>query len=139
MRELMLIIHFIGLVMALGAGFANLFLGTVAAKLAPAERGSFMSKTMILGRMGQIGLGLLLLSGFYLITPYWNVLGEMPLLIAKLSLVAILLVLVSLILLLLRKAKKENNPSLLAKIRPLGMLNFLIGIAIVILAVLVFH
>ena len=27
MRELMLVIHFIGLAMALGAGFANIFLG----------------------------------------------------------------------------------------------------------------
>lgn len=139
MRELMLIIHFIGLAMALGAGFANLFLGSVAAKLEPPERGSFMSKTMILSRMGQTGLGLLLLSGFYLITPYWKVLGEMPLLIAKLSLVAILLILVSTIVFMVRKAKKQNNLAVLAKLKPLGILNFLIGITIVVLAVLVFH
>ncbi len=139
MREFMLIIHFIGLTMALGAGFANMFLGAVASKLQPAERGSFMSKTAVLGRMGQIGLGLLLLSGFYLITPYWRVLDEMPLLIAKLTLVGILLILVGSILFILRKSKKENNPAILAKIRPLGILNFLIGISIVILAVLVFH
>ena len=138
MRELMLITHFIGLAMALGAGFANLFLGSVASKLEPAERGSFMSKTMILGRMGQIGLGLLLLSGLYLITPYWKVLGDMPLLIAKLSFVALLLTSVSVVLFLLGKAKKQNNPAIFAKIRPLGMLNFLIGITIVILAVLAF-
>ncbi|HMG89966.1 MAG TPA: hypothetical protein VK589_07895 [Chryseolinea sp.] len=137
MRELMLVFHFIGLAMALGAGFANLFLGSVASKLEPAERGSFMSKTMILGRMGQIGLALLLLSGFYLITPYWKVLGDMPLLIAKLCLVALLLILVSTVLILLRKEK--GNPAMLAKIRPLGMLNFLIGITIVVLAVLIFR
>ena len=139
MRELMLITHFIGLAMALGAGFANLFLGLVVSKLEPAERGSFMSKTMILGRMGQIGLGLLLLSGLYLITPYWKILDQMPLLIAKLVLVVILLILVSRIVLIVSKAKAQNNPALLAKIRPLGKLNFLIGITIVILAVLVFH
>lgn len=139
MHELMLIIHFIGLTMALGAGFANLFLGSVAAKLEPAEKGSFMSKTMVLGRMAQIGLGLLLLSGLYLVTPYWQVIDEMPMLIAKLSLVAVLLILVSSILIMVRKAKKDNNPAMLAKIRPLGILNFLIGIMIVILAVLAFH
>jgi len=139
MRELMLIFHFIGLAMALGAGFANLFLGSVASKLEPAERGSFMSKIMILGRMGQIGLGLLLLSGFGLMTPYWKELGNMPLLIAKLSLVAVLLILVASVLLLIRKSKKQGNPALLAKIKPLAMLNFLIGITIVVLAVLVFH
>jgi len=139
MRELMLIFHFIGLAMALGSGFANLFLGSVASKLEPAERGSFMSKIMILGRMGQIGLAVLLLSGFYLITPYWKVLDEMPFLVAKLSLVALLLILVSTVLVLLGKAKKQGNPALFAKIKPLGILNFLIGISIVILAVLAFR
>ena len=137
MRELLLVIHFIGLTMALGAGFANLFLGTVASKLEPAERGSFMSKLVILGRMGQTGLGLLLLSGFGLITPYWKALGQMPFLIAKLSLVALLLISVGIILSLLSKAK--GNPAILAKIKPFGILNFFLGIAIVILAVLTFH
>lgn len=139
MRELLLVTHFIGLAMALGAGFANLFLGTVASKLEPAERGSFMSKIMILGRMGQTGLGLLLLSGLGLITPYWKVLGEMPTLIAKLSLVALLIILVSTISVIISKAQRERNPALLMKLKPLGMVNFLIGITIVILAVLTFH
>lgn len=139
MRELMLVIHFIGLAMALGTGFANLFLGTVASKLEPAERGNFMSRIMILGRMGQIGLGLLLFSGFGLMTPYWKALSDMPLLIAKLSFVAVLLIFVASVLLLIRKSKKQGNPALLAKIKPLAMLNFLIGITIVVLAVLVFH
>jgi len=135
----MLITHFIGLTMALGAGFANLFLNTVASKLEPAERGSFMSKIVILGRMGQLGLGLLLLSGFYLATPYWKSLGEMPLFVAKLILVGVLLTSVSLVLLILRKAKMQGNPGLLKNVRPLGLLNFFIGITIVILAVFVFH
>lgn len=139
MRDIMLITHFIGLAMALGTGFANLFLGIVASKLEPAERGSFMSKTLILGRMGQIGLALLLLSGFYLINPYWEIIGDMPLLIVKLILVAILIVLIAIILLIVNKAKKSNNPSILAKIKPIGILNFFLGLAIVILAVLVFH
>ena len=139
MRDVMLVTHFIGLAMALGAGFANLFLGVVASKLEPSERGSFMSKLMILGRMGQIGLGLLLLSGFYLITSYWKIIGEMPLLMGKLSLVAILIISVSRIIFLANKAKKENNPAILMKIKPLGMLNFFLAIAIVILAVLTFH
>jgi hypothetical protein len=139
MHDLILIIHFIGLAMALGTGFANLFLATVAAKLEPTERGSFMSKTMVLVRMGQIGLGLLLLSGFYLITPYWSVLSEMPILISKLILVGLLVIMVTLVSLMARKAKKENNPAMLAKLKPYGMMNFFLGITIVVLAVLSFH
>src|SRR5688572_7273632 len=103
MREVLLVIHFIGLAMALGAGFANLTLGIVASKLEPAERGSFMSKLVVLGRLGQTGLALLLISGLGLMTPFWRVVGEMPFLIAKLSLVALLLISVAVILSIVRK------------------------------------
>ena len=139
MRDLMLIVHFIGLTMALGAGFANLFLGVAASKLEPAERGKFMSNTMILMRMGQTGLGLLLLSGFYLITPLWKTLGEMPVLIAKLCLVGILVILVSVITVVARKAQQQGDAATLMKLKPFGILNFFVGITIVVLAVLSFH
>jgi uncharacterized membrane protein len=139
MKDLMLIVHFIGLTMALGAGFANLFLGVAASKLEPAERGKFMSNTMILARMGQTGLALLILSGFYLITPYWKTLGEMPTLIAKLCCVGVLVILVSVITIIARKAQQQGNTAMLMKLKPFGMLNFFLGITIVVLAVLSFH
>jgi len=139
MRDFMLVLHFIGLAMALGAGFSNLFLGFATSKLEPAERGKFMAKAMILARMGQTGLGLLLLSGFGLITPYWKVLSEMPMLIAKLCCVGILVILVATISTLASRAQKQGNPAMLMKLRPYGMLNFFLGITIVILAVLSFH
>jgi uncharacterized membrane protein len=139
MRDLFLFIHFIGLAMAVGTGFANLFLASAASKLEPAERGSFMAKTTILVRMGHTGLGLLILSGFYLINSYWNVLSEMPMLIAKLAFVALQIIMVTALSLIIRKAKRENNPSLLLKLRPFRLINFFIGITIVILAVMTFH
>ena len=137
MRDLMLFVHFIGLAMAVGTGFANLFLGMAASKLEPAERGKFMSNTMILTRMGHTGLGLLLLSGFYLITPFWKILGEMPLLITKLCLVGLQVTLVSILTVMARKAK--GNPAALVKLKPMGILIFLVGITIVVMAVLSFH
>jgi uncharacterized membrane protein len=139
MRDLMLIIHFIGLTMSLGTGFANLFLSKAAAKLEPAERGKFMANTMILMRMGHTGLGLLLLSGFYLITPFCKELGEMPILVAKLCFVGLLVIMVSAITILAKKALREGNPALLMKLKPFGILNFFVGITIVVLAVLSFH
>jgi len=139
MRDFFLLIHFIGLAMAVGTGFANLFLGSAAAKLEVAERGPFMLKTTILVRMGQTGLGLLLISGFAIATPFWKSLSDMPIFMTKLVLVVVLLVTVTITSLQVRKAKKENNPALLLKVKPLGMLNLFIGIAIMILAVLSFH
>ena len=139
MRDIMLITHFIGLTMSLGTGFANLFLGMAAAKLEPAERGKFMSNTLVLMRMGHTGLGLLLLSGFYLITPYWKIIGDMPVLMAKLTCVGLLVIMVSIITVIAKKAQREGNPAMLMKLKPFGMLNFFLGITIVVLAVLSFH
>ena len=135
----MLITHFIGLTMALGTGFANLFLGIAASRLEPAERGKFMANTMILMRMGHAGLGLLLLSGFYLIKPYWRIVGDMPVFMAKLCLVGLLVIMVSVITVIAKKAKREGNAAMLMKLKPFGIINFLIGITIVVLAVLSFH
>ncbi len=106
--------------MAVGTGFANLFLGVAASKLEPAERRKFMANTMILTRMGHTGLGLLLLSGFYLITPYWKILGEMPLLIAKLSLVGLQVIMVSVLTVLAKRAQRQGNPAALMKLSRLA-------------------
>lgn len=89
--------------------------------------------------MGQTGVGILLLSGFYLITPYWATLSAMPTLITKLVLVAILLILITVTSLLARKGVKTNDPAVVAKLRPLGMLTFITGLSIVVMAVLTFH
>lgn len=139
MREVLLIIHFIGLAMAMGIGFANFVLGGVASKLEPAERGNFMAKIAGLAPVGQIGLGLLILSGLGLMTPYWKSIGQMPTLILKLSCVILLVICVITILSLVAKMKREKNPALMGKIKAIGMLNFVLGITIVILAVLTFR
>jgi len=139
MRDFFLFIHFIGLAMGVGTGFANLFLGAAAAKLEPAERGPFMLKTTVLIRMGQTGIGLLLLSGFALATPFWKSLSDMPTFMAKLGLVVVLLITITITSIQVREAKKENNPALLAKLKPLGMLNLILGISIMIMAVITFH
>ncbi len=88
--------------------------------------------------MGHIGLALLLISGGYLMTPYWSSLGSMPYMIAKLVL---FLVLGALIGIISSKAKKvgKGDHEQLKKIPLLGQLSLMTGLAIVILAVLQYH
>ena len=136
----MLIIHFLGLAMGVGVSFANLFLGIKASKLEPQERGKLMSGVnQPLLMMGKTGLTLLLISGFYLATPYWSNLNEMPYFIIKLCLVAALIFVVVMITIISTKAKKENNPALLAKLKPWGMVGLIIGVLIITMAVNTFH
>ena len=78
MREVMLILHFIGLTMGLGTGFAHAFLGIVISKMQPDEATKFRLHSLVLGKMGFIGIVLLIFSGLYLMTPYWKVLPSTP-------------------------------------------------------------
>lgn len=139
MRELMLILHFIGLTMGLGTGFAHAFLGAAVSKMTAAEATKFRLHTLVLSNMGHIGISLLIISGLYLITPYWKIIPSSPLLIIKLILVLILLVLITLINISAKKAKKGDAEGQLKKMGQLGKLTLLTGLAIVIIAVSIFH
>lgn len=139
MREAMLIFHFIGLAMGLGTGFAHAFLGAGAAKMSKDEATKFRLNTLVLSYMGHVGIALLLISGFYLITPYWKSLSSMPLLMTKLALVLALVILISLLGIAGKKAKNGDAENQFKKMEILGKLTLLIGLAIVVVAVTVFH
>jgi uncharacterized membrane protein len=70
---------------------------------------------------------------------YWAALTSTPLLMAKLALVVILAALIGMISARSRRAIATNSDADLKKIEPLGKITLPIGIAIIILAVLVFH
>ena len=139
MRETMLVFHFIGLTMGLGTGFAHAFLGIIAAKMPAQEATKFRIHSLVLSNMGHIGISLLIISGLYLITPYWKILPSSPLLIIKLTLVIILLVLITLINLSAKKAKNGDAEAPLKKIEKLGKMTLITGLLIVILAVSIFR
>lgn len=139
MREPMLILHFIGLAMGLGSGLAFLFLGVAAGKMEPAKRREFMLNAFPISLMGQYGLLLLVITGGYLMTPYWRVLGDNPLLIAKLVLVVLLGALIGINSSYRRKVVQGNAEAYMPKIIMLGRFALLTSLAIVVLAVMVFH
>lgn len=139
MRETMLILHFIGLSMGLGTSFAHAFLGIATAKMSPDEATRFRVHSLVLSTMGNVGIALLVVSGLYLITPFWPVLTSMPLLMAKLVLVVILIVLITIINLWVRKARSGDADVYLRKMGLIGRMTLVVALTIVILAVHVFE
>lgn len=135
----MLIVHFIGLAMFLGTGFAFMILEIANAKLEKSDLLKFSIRILPLSRIGHIGLFLLILSGGYLMTPYWQALGSILYLKIKLGLVILLAVVISIIAIYSKKAKTDNAEKYLAKIEPYSKAAFVLGFAIIILAVLTFH
>ncbi len=137
MREIMLILHFLGLAMALGTAFAYFFLGRTASKLGADEKNNFMMNAYSIGTMGNIGLLLSFISGGYLMTPYWSILGSSPILITKLVLFLVLGALIGIVSSKARKARK-GDASQLKSTSMIGSLALITGIAIVVCAVLYF-
>jgi uncharacterized membrane protein len=139
MREVMLIVHFIGLAMGLGTSMAFIFLGIASSKMEKDEAQKFRLNTFALTKMGNIGLILLIISGGYLMTPYWSILTTTPLLMMKLVLVLALAAFIGIIGSFVKKAKKGDAESYLKKIPLLGKLALLTALTIVVLAVYIFH
>ena len=139
MREVMLIIHFLGLAMGMGTSIGFMFMGIAASKMPKEEGLKFTLQSFSLSKMGTIGIILLVLSGGYLMTPYWASLADRPLLIAKLILVVLLIVMIIIINIMAGKAKAGDAENLLKKIRAMGQVSLLMGITIIILAVLNFR
>ncbi len=139
MREPVLILHFLGLAMGVGSGLAFLVMGMATGKMEPARRAEVLLSLFPIARMGQYGLLLLVLTGGYMMTPYWGILGSTPLLIAKLSLVLVLGAVIGINSSLARKARKGNPEVYLPRMAMLGRVALLTSITIVVLAVLVFR
>lgn len=135
----MLIVHFLGLATGLGTCFAFMFLGIAGSKMEKEAGKKFTLDTSSLIRMGHIGLGLSIISGLYLMTPFWKSLADRPLLIAKLAFVVVLTISISLISVYARRAKSGDTDANLRKFANQVKLAFITGLLIVTLAVLVFR
>ena len=139
MRDAMLIVHLLGLAMGLGTSFAFMFLGLAGSKMDKEEGKKFALNTFAISTMGHIGITMLIISGLYLMTPFWMTLNARPLLIVKLLLVLVLAISIIVTSVYAKRAKKGNTESNLKKIATLGKVSLLSGIGIVLLAVLTFH
>ena len=135
----MLILHFLGLTMGLGTGFAYAFLGKTLSKMNTYEAKMFRHQVRGLGHMGTVGAVLLLISGIYLIIPFWPIITTLPLLILKLVLFLILEILILVMNQLAVNSLKNDTENHLKRIEIMGKLTLVIGVSIVIIAVTIFH
>jgi len=142
MLDLWLIIHFIGLALGVGTGFAALTLGLATRDMPPAERGHFMRRASVLGKNGSFGLLLLIISGLGLmigrgvdVVMAWG--G--PMFHIKLTLVVILIGAVGYLQVLMRRSRSSDGASAAARMPIVSRIVLLLGLSIVVFAVLAFH
>ncbi|HEX2881905.1 MAG TPA: hypothetical protein VHO25_20430 [Polyangiaceae bacterium] len=142
MFPVLLILHFIGLALGVGTGFAMMALGKASADMSPEERTKFMLRASVLSKNGSIGLGLLILSGLGMLVdrgfgPVFKLGGG--LFHAKLTLVVIMAGLLGYMQATLKKAREAGGGPLMAKLPKLGGAMLMLGLAVIVLAVLAFE
>ena len=136
-----LFLHFIGLALGVGTGFAAATLGAAARDLPPDERSKFMLRASALRMNGSIGLGLLILSGlamFLLRGPAATMAWGGGAFHLKLTLVVIFIGLFGYMQSLQKKIRLAGGGPLMAKLPKLGMIMLALSIAIVASAVAAF-
>jgi len=139
--ELLLILHFLGLALGVGAGFAGLTLRRSVKGLPPAELGPLMQRFSVVGKNGSYGLLLLIVSGIALSlyrgfreTLAWG--G--PAFHAKLTLVILMCGVFGYLQVLQKKARTGGGAAVLTRIPKVATLMLILGVSVVIAAVLAF-
>ncbi len=141
MYPVLLILHFIGLAMGVGASFAMLALGLASKGMPQAERAAFLLRASAVSKNGSIGLLLLILSGAGMMA----VAGPQAVMAwgggwfhAKLVGVVVLAGWIGTMQVVLKKAKAAQGGPGLKLLPKLGMIGLVLSLAIVVFAVLAF-
>ncbi|HVR21572.1 MAG TPA: hypothetical protein VMS65_17780 [Polyangiaceae bacterium] len=142
MYDILLILHFFGLALGVGAGLATLSLGLATKDLDPAERGKFMMRVAVLRKNSSFGLLLLIASGLgFLLERGWSATAFRGggFFHAKLTLVVVMAGLFGYSQVLAKKAREQRGGPVMGKLVLLGRVMVGIGLTIIVLAVLAFH
>jgi uncharacterized membrane protein len=138
----LLMLHFVGLALGVGASFALYTLRKAGAALEPAERTTFMLRALSVSKNGSYGLLLLLVTGlgmFFMRGPGAVMAAGGPAFHVKLTLVVILCGVVGYSQALGKRAREAGGGPALAKLPAVGSAILFLGLAIVIAAVIAFQ
>lgn len=144
MLDLWLVLHFLGLALGVGTGFAMMTLGIATKDMAPADRATFMRRASALSRNGSVGLLLLIVSGVAILLTRGvdTVMMAGPPFHIKLTLVVILIGVFGYMQVLMRKSRSADGAvaaAAAARMAIVSKIMLLLGVSIVICAVLAFQ
>lgn len=142
MYLVLLALHFLGLALGVGAGFAQLTLTLATRELSPGERTTLALRTLSLSKNSSYGLLLLILSGVGMMlsrgvaaTFQWGG-GAFH---AKLSLVVIMFGVLGYSQVIGARARRAGSVSDINRLRSLSRLQLMLGVLVVIAATVAFQ
>ena len=138
----LLVLHFVGLALAVGASFALLTLRGASRELPPAERASFLLRALAVSKNGSVGLVLLLVTGLAMLFMRGAravMAAGGPAFHAKLTLVVVLCGLLGYSQVLAKRARVAGGGPLLAQLGKVSTAMLLVGLATIVCAVIAFQ
>jgi len=136
--QFLVIVHFLGLAMGVGTGFANMAMAGVMAKATAGEKDVLARFPPAMSRIGAIGLVLLWGSGLAIVMTRYGGFSVLPRpFIVKLAAVVLLTICVGYIHVLFGKVRK-GDASAAARIQLLGRLTGPLALIAIIFAVITF-
>jgi uncharacterized membrane protein len=142
MYDVLLMLHFFGLALGVGAGLAMFTLGLGTKDLDPAERGKFMARAAIVRKNGSYGLLLLIASGLgFILDRGWGSVAFRGggFFHAKLTFVVVMAGLLGYAQMLFKKARAPGGEALMGRLVLMNRLMIVTSLLIIVLAVLAFH
>ena len=137
-NQVLLILHFVGLAMGLSVSFATAVMMGLVAKAAPNEKAVLGRFLPAMSRVGEVGLGLLWVTGVTMVFTKWGGFAALPWQFhVKLTAVVLLTVTVAYLKVQIRKAQ-AGDQSAMARIPRFGPLAALFALVAVVFAVLTF-
>lgn len=138
-QDILLIIHFAGLMMGAGGGLGSTVAAGYAAKLPPEQASVVRGLAPALARLSTVGLVLMLVTGFGLTAVKYGGFSGMPAMFwAKMVFVAMLTI-AALLIEMTHAQVKAGNVAVAARLPRLGPVAGLSAFLAMILAALTFH
>ena len=78
LNQVLLFLHFVGLALGFSVSFANMVMGGLLSRAAPADRAVLSRFPPIMSRLGKIGLALLWVTGGVLVYTKWGGFAAFP-------------------------------------------------------------
>ena len=139
MRELILIIHILSLILSLGSMVTFIIIRKDISRLSGCKSIFALITIRKFLNIAYIGMFFMIISGLYLIIPYWSAIGTMPLVHIKITAVVLWLIILILLGVSLKRVKPETYLSNDVKIGLLSFLSVLLGLIVVALAIFAFE
>lgn len=139
MKDVLLLLHFFGVIIGTGAGFAVFVIGYLAPAFPATARREVLIKLFPLRYVSYVGLLLLILSGGMLITPYWPEHEKLAWFGTKMVFVAVIAAASLFGMFQMHRAHKSPDNNAFKMLSYAGKVSFVSSLIVVTCAVFTFH